>query len=264
MATKKKIWSVYEVGASYEGPLTEVEASSERSALDSAAAYYSVARSKLYAVPGALLTGKPDRQSLHHAKLRTASGKPSNARERFNVDQPEDKRPGFYYVTAIDAGRSARASGPYKTHAEALDDVRRVKETIEEMDPRAIWWAWGTMRSEKNLGPGFLESSASSASPRHHAAKSARATRGRSHATRAHHATRYDASDIVERLTAREQKALTTGTIGGVRLKKSISREVREGLALYGLVDGWSVTPLGREVADLIRSPRDWKKGDWL
>lgn len=122
-----------------------------------------------------VLTGT---QRRSHA-TKTASGKPSKARERFNVDQPEDKRPGFYYVTAIDAGRSARASGPYKTHAEALDDVRRVKETIEEMDPRAIWWAWGTMRSERNLGPGFLESSSSSASPCHHAAKSAREAKRR-------------------------------------------------------------------------------------
>ena len=74
MATKKKIWSVYEVGASYEGPLTEVEASSERSALDSAASHYGVSRSKLYVIPGALLTGLPvgtNRQSnstkRHHA-----------------------------------------------------------------------------------------------------------------------------------------------------------------------------------------------------
>lgn len=50
--TAKKIWSVYEVGATYEGPLTEVDASSERGALDSAAAFYGVPRRKLYAVPG--------------------------------------------------------------------------------------------------------------------------------------------------------------------------------------------------------------------
>lgn len=50
MATKK-IWSVYEVGASYEGPLTAVEASSESSALASAAAFYGVRRDKLYAIP---------------------------------------------------------------------------------------------------------------------------------------------------------------------------------------------------------------------
>lgn len=77
-------------------------------------------------------------------------------RGRFNVDQPEDPRPGYYYVTAMDSGRSARAAGPYGTHAAALDDVYRVKEEIERGDPRAAFYAWGTMRSETDLGPGFL------------------------------------------------------------------------------------------------------------
>ena len=48
----KKIWSVYEVGSTYKGPLTEVEASSEKAALDSASSFYGVPRRKLYAVPG--------------------------------------------------------------------------------------------------------------------------------------------------------------------------------------------------------------------
>ena len=75
MATKKKIWSVYEVGASYEGPLTEVEASSERSALDSAASHFGVPRSKLYAIPGALLTGTSvgSGRRSHATKLDAAS-----------------------------------------------------------------------------------------------------------------------------------------------------------------------------------------------
>ena len=68
MATKK-IWSVYEVGASYEGPLTEVEASSERSALDSAVAFYGVPLRKLYALPGALLT-KASTSHRSHSTIR--------------------------------------------------------------------------------------------------------------------------------------------------------------------------------------------------
>lgn len=48
----KKTWAIYESGATYEGPLTEIEASSERSALDHAAAFFGVPRGKLYAVPG--------------------------------------------------------------------------------------------------------------------------------------------------------------------------------------------------------------------
>jgi hypothetical protein len=70
MATKK-IWSVYEVGASYEGPLTEVEASSERGALDSAVAVYGVPRRKLYAVPGALRKAPAGRRS--HSTKKSAS-----------------------------------------------------------------------------------------------------------------------------------------------------------------------------------------------
>lgn len=69
----KKIWTIYEIGAG--DPLTEIEASSERSALDNTAAYYSVPRKKLYAVPGALLTGKPARGS--HATVNEALRKPS-------------------------------------------------------------------------------------------------------------------------------------------------------------------------------------------
>ena len=71
-----------------------------------------------------------------------------------------------------------------------------------------------------------------------------------------------DASEIVERLTAQERKALTTAFGGwreGVKLNESTGRETREGLLRYGLVKGanWDeVTPLGREVTDLLRIPR--------
>ncbi len=75
---------------------------------------------------------------------------------RFNADVVEDQRPGFYYVTALDGGRSARIAGPYKSHGAALDKVGPVKTLAEDVDPRAIWWAWGTMRSETDLGPGAL------------------------------------------------------------------------------------------------------------
>ena len=54
--TTQKIWTVYEAGSSAADPLTEVKASSERSALDHASAFYGVPRERLYAVPGALLT----------------------------------------------------------------------------------------------------------------------------------------------------------------------------------------------------------------
>ena len=78
MATKKKIWSVYEVGATYEGPLGEVEASSENSALASAAAFFGVQRKKLYALPEAALEGAPAGRRARatkrsHAPIKSAS-----------------------------------------------------------------------------------------------------------------------------------------------------------------------------------------------
>lgn len=82
-------------------------------------------------------------------------GEPSAPR-RWNVGQEADPRAGFYYVTAIDNNRSARIAGPYRTHEAALDAVDRVKNLAYDVDPRAHWWAWGTMRSETDLGPGAL------------------------------------------------------------------------------------------------------------
>jgi hypothetical protein len=70
MATKK-IWSVYEVGATYKGPLGEVEASSESSALASAAAFFGVPRKKLYALPEAALGGLL-RDDIHTRRKRHA------------------------------------------------------------------------------------------------------------------------------------------------------------------------------------------------
>ena len=64
MATKK-IWAVYEVGATYEEPLSEVKASSESSALASAAAFFGVPRKKLYALPKAALGGVPTERPSH-------------------------------------------------------------------------------------------------------------------------------------------------------------------------------------------------------
>jgi hypothetical protein len=48
----KKIWTVF-VASAPADPLTEVEASTERGALDAASAFYGVARDKLYALPTA-------------------------------------------------------------------------------------------------------------------------------------------------------------------------------------------------------------------
>lgn len=87
MATKKKkIWNVYEVGARYEGPLTEVEASSERSALDTAADHFGVRRDRLYAIP--MSTTKTPSSSAHATKARRDARIVSSGQGGF-LDPPE-------------------------------------------------------------------------------------------------------------------------------------------------------------------------------
>lgn len=90
-------------------------------------------------------------------EIDEALAKKSDApRRRWNVEQEVDTRPGFYYVTAIDGPRKARIAGPYNSHELALDAVETVKNQAYGMDPRSHFWAWGTMRSEADLGKGAL------------------------------------------------------------------------------------------------------------
>lgn len=72
-----------------------------------------------------------------------------------NIQEP-DSRPGFYYVSIMDGIRNGRLSGPYLTHREALDDVTPVKVVAQNVDPRADFYAFGTMRSATDLVPGTL------------------------------------------------------------------------------------------------------------
>lgn len=72
--------------------------------------------------------------------------------------KPGDPRRGFYYVSCQDdRGRRALVFGPFvNDHRSALADVARVAAEAERVDPRACWYAWGTARSETDLGPGVL------------------------------------------------------------------------------------------------------------
>jgi hypothetical protein len=74
-----------------------------------------------------------------------------------NTEQQPDPRPGFYYVSAIDGTRSARVRGPFRTHVEALDALPEARRALEKLDPRAHFYAIGTCRCARNLGPGFLD-----------------------------------------------------------------------------------------------------------
>lgn len=59
-----------------------------------------------------------------------------------------DPRPGAYFVTAIDGPRVAYLSGPYPTHAAALDALPRVKDLALALDARAAFAAFGACRLE--------------------------------------------------------------------------------------------------------------------
>lgn len=80
----------------------------------------------------------------------------ATAAEVYGPGNP-DPRPGFYYVSAIDGSRRSLVRGPFRTHAEALEAVEPTKRLVEDRDPRAHWYAWGTARNEADLGPGVLD-----------------------------------------------------------------------------------------------------------
>lgn len=56
-----------------------------------------------------------------------------------------------FYVTVIDGGRTGAAAGPFETHQEALDRVDAARRVIQEQEPQAHWWFFGTCLMD---GPG--------------------------------------------------------------------------------------------------------------
>ncbi len=66
--------------------------------------------------------------------------------------QEPDPRPGAYYVSVIDAGRTALLSGPYPTHAAALAAVDKVRELANIVDHRSVFYAFGTVRWKDDAG----------------------------------------------------------------------------------------------------------------
>lgn len=74
-----------------------------------------------------------------------------------SVEQSPDPRPGFYYVSVIDGARRAAVRGPWiNDHRGAMAAVDAVRREAERFDDRAVWYAFGTCRSETDLGPGAL------------------------------------------------------------------------------------------------------------
>lgn len=75
--------------------------------------------------------------------------------------QMPDTAPGPYYVSVMkDGGAWRMVSGPYPLHATALGLVDKARRICEEMDYRAVWYAFGTVRVEGTCtDPGILQKS---------------------------------------------------------------------------------------------------------
>ena len=63
-------------------------------------------------------------------------------------DGPDDT-PGDYYVSCVDGDRFAFLAGPFRNdHGAALGMVPRVQKLALELDPKAVFYAFGTCRRE--------------------------------------------------------------------------------------------------------------------
>ncbi len=74
------------------------------------------------------------------------------------MTQTPDTAPGFYYVTMRDdAGRTALLAGPFRDdHARALAMVGAASMKAADVRPQYWFNAFGTVRSETDLGEGKL------------------------------------------------------------------------------------------------------------
>jgi hypothetical protein len=81
------------------------------------------------------------------------------------ADPRADNKPGFYYVTVRRCNNNAgigaqyrRLRGPFvNDHAAALAAVPAARIRACECDPRGVFYAYGTARSEVDLGPGLFD-----------------------------------------------------------------------------------------------------------
>lgn len=73
--------------------------------------------------------------------------------------QTADTAPGPYYVSVMrDGGDFRPLSGPYQTHAEALAAQRKATNIAQDLDCKAIWYSFGTIRMRDDYcAPGLLQ-----------------------------------------------------------------------------------------------------------
>lgn len=66
-----------------------------------------------------------------------------------DTDHP-DPRPGYYYCTVMDGPNYALLAGPYDSHQDALDNLPKAKQIAQQVDAKAVFYAFGTARIERN------------------------------------------------------------------------------------------------------------------
>lgn len=73
--------------------------------------------------------------------------------------QAPDVKPGFYYVSVVRGSGDYRLlRGPFENdHAGALAAVDAARFRAYDLDPRAQWYSFGTVRLEQDAGPGILD-----------------------------------------------------------------------------------------------------------
>lgn len=73
--------------------------------------------------------------------------------------QQPDNQPGNYYVSVRrDDGAARCLAGPFRdNHAAALALVDKAREIAIDLDPRAHWYSFGTLRTSYDYSyPGIL------------------------------------------------------------------------------------------------------------
>jgi hypothetical protein len=73
--------------------------------------------------------------------------------------QEPDTKEGNYYVSVVDGNKKGFLLGPFENdHKAALNMVEQVKVKAQEIDPRAVFYGFGTARVDKTVynHPGIL------------------------------------------------------------------------------------------------------------
>lgn len=91
---------------------------------------------------------------------------------------------GHYYASVFDRrsnagdGRIALLAGPFPTHGQALDILPAAKAEAERIDPRATWYAFGTLCMKDGYKkPGILNDRLGLSSETQRVADGSRTTR---------------------------------------------------------------------------------------